>query len=195
MILYGIKNYLRSLKKYIYAVVFIFILFLVCGYFYFQQFPKESEEAIKKIGDSLLPEKDISSFSLFWLILKNNVGILFFSLLFSFIAGLSSLAVVIVNGIIIGVFAGFIAKETSWEYFIAGIFPHGVFELSAFFLTSAIGLKIGKTAVLRLIGKRTGFVKEFTLGMKFFVFVIIPMLIIAAFIETFITPIALSLFA
>lgn len=195
MILNEMKIYFRFLKIYIYIAILIMLLFFYYGYIFFQEFPEESKKLIDSIGDSFLPQKDLSSLELFLFIFENNVRILSLSLFFSFIASLSSLFIAVTNSIILGIFAGYVSEEISWKYFIAGTFPHGILELSAFVLTVAVGLKIGRTAILSLIGKSAGFIKEFSLGIMFFTIVIVPMLFVAALIETFITPIVLSFFA
>jgi stage II sporulation protein M len=54
-------------------------------------------------------------------------------------------------------------------------------------ISGAIGLRLGKIAVFRIFSKKESFKSEFYKGIKLYVFVLVPLLFIAAFIEAFIT--------
>lgn len=73
---------------------------------------------------------------------------------------------------------------------VFGLLPHGIFELPAFFLSMAMGIYLCKTLTLKIFG---GAKEEKILPMlngiaKGFVMVVIPLLIVAALLECFLTP-------
>jgi uncharacterized membrane protein SpoIIM required for sporulation len=74
--------------------------------------------------------------------------------------------------------------------FAVGILPHGIFELSAIILTTAAVLHMGVTLVTpdpnRTIGQV--FIETFADWLKILIGLAIPLLVIAALIETYITP-------
>jgi stage II sporulation protein M len=69
------------------------------------------------------------------------------------------------------------------------IVPHGIFELPAIFLGTSIGLKLGLHPFRRLAGKAdTTLLSELSYGLRLFFRLILPLLLLAAAIEVFVTP-------
>jgi len=187
-------KYLYGLRYYI---LFSFLLFFASsagGYYLAQNFPREIEEYIREMESFLAPAREMSSFELFIFIFNNNVTKLFYALIFSFIGGFSSLLTIVVNGLILGIFAEIVIKKVSLTYFVAGILPHGILELSVFFVLTAIGFRIGKTATWKLFGKGGNLTLELAQGIRFYILVLAPPLFVAALMEAFITPLILSFF-
>ncbi len=101
------------------------------------------------------------------------------------------------NGIVIGAAPGII--EMSWAHYFAAILPHGILELPALVLASAVGMRFGVSVLKACIGYvfpplglsgRDMFLREIRPGwqsLKLFA-VVIPMLVVAAVIEAFVTP-------
>jgi uncharacterized membrane protein SpoIIM required for sporulation/ABC-type transport system involved in multi-copper enzyme maturation permease subunit len=80
-----------------------------------------------------------------------------------------------------------------WPLFIAGVLPHGVFEIPALMLGSAAVLYIGVALVTPQTGKSLGEVVIELLAdwTKVFVGIVVPLLAVAAVIEAYITPLIL----
>jgi stage II sporulation protein M len=74
--------------------------------------------------------------------------------------------------------------------FIAGVLPHGIFELPALLIGSAVVLYIGAALVTPQTGKSMGEVIIDLMAdwAKIFVGLVVPFLAIAALIESYITP-------
>ena len=74
--------------------------------------------------------------------------------------------------------------------FLAGILPHGIFELPALMLGSAVVLYIGAVFVTPQTGKSMGevIVEMLADWAKIFAGVVVPLLAIAALIEAYVTP-------
>ncbi|HNO95060.1 MAG TPA: stage II sporulation protein M, partial [Anaerolineales bacterium] len=74
--------------------------------------------------------------------------------------------------------------------FLAGILPHGIFELPALLIGSAVVLYIGAALVTPQNGKSMGEVMIDLMAdwAKIYVGVVVPLLAIAALIEAYITP-------
>ncbi len=79
------------------------------------------------------------------MIFINNLISMAQMLLLGFLAGLSPLFTLFVNGALMGAIAGTLAQEGQplLLYLLFGVLPHGIFELSAFFICGALGLKFG----------------------------------------------------
>ena len=77
-----------------------------------------------------------------------------------------------------------------WLVFVTGILPHGIFELSAFFLATAAVLKVGAQLVTPQPDKSLGEILLLSLAdwCRVFVGIVLPLLAIAALIEIYVTP-------
>lgn len=70
----------------------------------------------------------------------------------------------------------------------ASLIPHGIFELTAFFLTAALGIKIGLSIISPHGKPRLKSAAESTKkALKTYITIVIPLLIIAALMETYIS--------
>jgi uncharacterized membrane protein SpoIIM required for sporulation len=78
--------------------------------------------------------------------------------------------------------------------FSAGILPHGMFELPALLLSGAAVLRMAVALVTPQTGKSMGeiFISQIADWAKVFIGIIIPLLLMAALVETYVTPIILK---
>jgi stage II sporulation protein M len=74
--------------------------------------------------------------------------------------------------------------------FAAGLLPHGIFEIPALMLASAIVLRMGAILVTPQIGKSMGqvIIEMLADWLKVFIGVVVPLLVVAALIEAYVTP-------
>ena len=70
---------------------------------------------------------------------------------------------------------------------LAALLPHGIIEIPAMTLSSAIGLYLGYCVLLSLFGRRMDVAREILDSARMFVVWILPMLLVAAFIESYVT--------
>ena len=95
----------------------------------------------------------------------------------------------------------YIIAETSVSTLIIGILPHGIFEIPAMFFSVILGAIISKEITLLLLSlvtrkkfdnsesvlHRHGFKETVVFAAESFVFAILPLVFVGAFVETFIT--------
>lgn len=114
-----------------------------------------------------------------------------------FLAGLVSFSVLgillyMVNiGLVGGLYALFeLLGLQPMTLFLAGVLPHGIFELPALMIGSAVVLYIGAALVTPQTGKSMGEVVIELLAdwAKIFIGIVVPLLAIAALIESYVTP-------
>ncbi|MDF1498319.1 MAG: stage II sporulation protein M [Patescibacteria group bacterium] len=187
MTLFQIKKYLYGLKIYILFSLYFFAISTLIGYIFAQNNPVEVREVIKNISEALLLDEEMTSLQLFFFIFQNNVSKLFIILPLGIFAGIIPFLSIFTNGLILGIFAQIAIQEVSWLFLIFGIMPHGIIEIPVLIVSSAIGMRIGKVAIWKLFGSKESLIKELTKALRFFIFVLFPLLFIAAFIETYIT--------
>lgn len=96
-----------------------------------------------------------------------------------------------VNGASLGLFAGYYVHNniSLWKYLV-GVLPHGIFEIPALVLSAALGLYLCRTVTAALREKKKGAVSTaVTRCGQILVYWILPLLILAAVIETYVTPV------
>jgi uncharacterized membrane protein SpoIIM required for sporulation/ABC-type transport system involved in multi-copper enzyme maturation permease subunit len=78
--------------------------------------------------------------------------------------------------------------------FAAGLLPHGIFEIPALMLATAVVLRMGAVLVTPQIGKSMGqiVIEQLADWLKVFLGLVVPLLALAAIIEAYITPSVLS---
>ena len=150
-------------------------------------------QRIMNIKDIVTDEGGIDLAALF----GNNVRAAAVSVLYGFIPFLYLTALALgMNAIILGIFAAyFVNTGTSLLVYFAGILPHGVFELSALLIAFALGLLLCRR-VTQYVRKNTkGMMKPLLCNIaRSFVMHVLPLLVMAAAVETYITPAVLALF-
>jgi len=135
-----------------------------------------------------------------WQIFTQNlraIGLASLMGIFSF--GVLGIIVLILPFSIIGYFAA-VAGQTGlepWKFLAGFVIPHGIVEIPAIILTGALIIRLGLTLVSpnkeHSIGE--AWVRSLAEWTRMVLFVIIPLLLVAAFLEVFITPVvALKIF-
>jgi uncharacterized membrane protein SpoIIM required for sporulation len=119
-----------------------------------------------------------------------SVGVLSFAV--GILAGIPTLILVFYNGLTLGAFAWIFSRDSMWPMFWAWILPHAIPELLAITLCSTAGLLIGKAVVAP--GRQSVPAALRAAGRPAMELVIaaMPLLVIAAFIESFIRQSTLS---
>jgi stage II sporulation protein M len=108
--------------------------------------------------------------------------------------GLAPIIFLVVNGAILGaVIPAAVESKGLWAALMT-IVPHGIFELPAIFVGTSIGMALGVHPLRRLVGKAdTTLLSALGHGLRVFVRVILPLLLLAAAIEVFVTPLIAGL--
>jgi stage II sporulation protein M len=119
-----------------------------------------------------------SMFEVITMIFLNNAKAALLSILLGVFFGIFPVAVLIVNGYLVG-FTGRIASEEFGLSIMLRLIPHGIFELPAILISVGLGLKMGMV----LLKERKEFKKEFKKAIKFYLLVILPLLLIASIVE------------
>ena len=179
----SLREYLYSLRFYCLFVSIIFIGSIVIGYAGFLsdvfsaplEWIEELSEGIKDFTD-IYPAWLI--FMVFFVVIfLNNAFTCFLDIILGPLLGIFPLFSVILNGGLIGWFA----QEEGLIVFLA-IVPHGMFEIPAFLLSAAIGLKLGREVLKR---KEERHLKdELRKGLRTYLILVLLLLLIAALIES-----------
>jgi uncharacterized membrane protein SpoIIM required for sporulation/ABC-type transport system involved in multi-copper enzyme maturation permease subunit len=157
---------------------------------------KATPERLQKIETSISNLPDLTnlqgSLNAPFLFMNNTraVAVIFFAGLFSF--GVLGILIYMLNiGVIGGLYALFeLLGMQPLPMFLAGVVPHGIFELPALMIGSAVALYMGAALVTPQTGKSMGEIILELLAdwVKIFFGVVIPLLAVAALIEAYVTP-------
>ncbi len=186
-------KYLLSVRPYIVFAALFFAVAFLWGYSSAKYAPQEAEKVLENLAEIFSPLIKLGPFSQFLAIFFNNALTAAMTLIFGFIFGIFPLLVILSNGIILGILAFSTQDTSSWGTFIMGILPHGIIELPLIILTAGLGIKIGSLVIKKVFKKQGCIKEEIFMIFTFFVKVIIPLLLIAAAIEVFITPLFFSI--
>lgn len=188
--------YIKNLKNYLLFSVILFVISFMEGYFLPQNYPREAKEIVANFKDSFGSVVEEGGVQMFIFIFLKNITALFFAAFLGILGGVIPVLSIFSNGFLVGLVGFYAIEKISWTVFILALAPHGIFELPAFFLGASIGMKLGVAALRKtyyFLRKKTvsnikGFREEFSLAARFFVSVLVPLLFIAALMETYVTP-------
>ena len=127
-----------------------------------------------------------------FIFLKNTLALLI-SFALSPIFCLVPILALIINGWMIAFVSTLVIEEESLGFLLAGLLPHGIFELPALILGQAAALSFGTMVILALFKKerRNLLLPSLKQNLRYLV-VALALLLPAAIIETYITPLLLG---
>jgi stage II sporulation protein M len=130
------------------------------------------------------------------LLFLNNLFASLQMMLLGIVLGIPSLLGLFTNGALLGSMITILSREGQpvLPFVVLGILPHGIFELPAFFISAAFGLKLGFHLIFPLPQKKRRESLAFIWKEYWSLFpLILNLLILAAIVEVVITPLLLGL--
>jgi stage II sporulation protein M len=129
-----------------------------------------------------------SILTLLFIFVKNVTALLISFVLSPFFC-IAPLATLLINGWLIGYVATGVVGQESIGYLLAGILPHGIFEIPALLMAQAAALNFGASTMMVLIRRRNRgqILTHLNQNIKYLGMALI-LLVPAAVIETYFTP-------
>jgi stage II sporulation protein M len=172
-------KFLKECKNFIYLIIGIFLFFSLVGFFI--PIPKEiSSQLLEIIKELLNQTENLSSLGLTSFIFFNNLQASFFGMVLGTFLGIFPILGSVFNGYLLGFVASISVREEG-VLILWRLLPHGIFELPAIFISLGLGLKISTFVLEKNKLKSLKFYLKKSLMV--FLFIVIPLLIIAAIIE------------
>lgn len=189
-------EYFKTSTKYFLAAVAVFFGSFIAGILISANYPDAATYVFSQMKDTY---GGIAGLDPFWMmieIFKNNLLISFAALVSGLLFGIIPFAIASFNGVILGILVEFILKKQGIIFVVAAILPHGIIELPMIIISVGIGFRLGHAAYRSLTGMRTihELSNEFIRGMIFYFKIVAPLLLLAALIESNITPYIISNF-
>ncbi len=203
----GLKDfldYVYDLRWYLLIIVTVFTAFAAIGYGVSLMYPNYMDQTISDLKDQVGPLKETSAFGMMFGIFENNVIRCFLAVVLGPAAGIAPMVFTVANGVALGGVIGWTIGRTGPLFILVGLLPHGVIEMPVVFISAATGLKLGYDVLRALgraildvfrgrpdsmpdVGKKIDLWKDIREGLLIFAFWIVPLLLVAAFLETFVT--------
>ena len=108
--------------------------------------------------------------------------------------GILTIFIMSLNGIVIGAIMEVIHKDHSWLFIGAALIPHGIFEIPAFIISGALGILLAQSLISEWYGNGDTAAEARNLA-RIFVLYVLPLVVLAACVEAFITPVIIHLVA
>jgi stage II sporulation protein M len=183
--------YLNSIRVYIGLSVAIFAVTAVMGYYTAEYNPALADEWLKEL-DSLKWILGQPPIIIMIIIFLKNFLASIMSVLLGLGMGIMPLIVDTSNGFMLGLVSYSVLQKEGLPYLLAGILPHGIIELPTVLVSIALGFRLGYVLIMAALGERADLRGEIEVAVHFLIRWVMPLLLLAAAIETFITPIAIS---
>lgn len=173
-----------------------FLVLVVLSYIAGRLFPEIPATVLTYFNEVVADSgivRDDGSFSALALF-GNNLRAMVLSTLYGFIPFLYLPALSMgVNAILLGMVASSVNGQ--WLLLAAGILPHGIFELQALCLSLAAGLCLCQNINRYIRKNEKGIMKPLLLNiLRVTGLVVIPLLVVAAIMESYVTPAVMQLF-
>ena len=181
-------DFLGDLRPYVKASVLLLALgMILCGFSVSQVLNIESglRESFRSLVEMFagLPPP-VLALALF----VNNSLTVFFAMVLGLIGGVVPVWSLLLNGYAIGWVLYLSMQAKGMLPSLLAIAPHGIFEIPAFLLGASIGIFLGVRAIRRAFGNfEISLRNDLGRSLRFFGRVILPLLIVAAVIEAFVT--------
>ena len=171
------------------ALLLIFILSTYIGYQWAESHPEQADIFIKQIFEGLSFVKGLPQPLVFAVIFINNAVKSFVNMILGLLFGIIPILFVAINGFIVGVVTAVVSRNVGLLKVLLMLIPHGILEIPAVLIACSYGLKLGVAVLNRVRGKDVDIKLEIRRSVGVYLRYVVPMLLIAAFVETYVTPI------
>ncbi|MEE8419647.1 MAG: stage II sporulation protein M [Dehalococcoidales bacterium] len=182
-----------SYKIWLYIASFLFGAGLVGGLFLPVDGPGLLTEDLAALEDMAGLIFSLPQIAVFFLILVKNISVVVISLIFSPFFLLVPALSLVVNGGVVGLVSVLVIREYSLMYLLSGLLPHGIFEIPALIMAEAVAFSFGSLVFVALFNRERRQqlipnLRQYSSKLK----IVLLLLVIAAAIETWITPLLLG---
>jgi stage II sporulation protein M len=184
-------RYLRSIRIYVYLAVFLFLFSINLGYNTAENDPDVARAWTDEIKVLHWIVDQPSVIVLIIIFLKNLLACAL-SVFLGLGLGIVPFLVITSNGFLLGIIGYGALLKKGWLFLAAGILPHGLIEIPAVLISVSLGFRLGYLLALSIMRRNEKFGAETKIAFQIFFKRVAPLLLLAASIEAYITPIAIS---
>lgn len=182
------RAYLRRLLPYMSASLTVFALGMILGIVIAYRVPDLADRFADSLAGFVQMFSTMPPWKLAGAIFVNNAVKTLLAILLGTILGFVPGIFLLANGMALGVALSLSIQTRGVWLSILAILPHGIIELPAVFFGTSIGLLLGMQTIKRLQGRsETPAPSELSPAVRFYCTVIVPLLLLAALVEVFVT--------
>ena len=159
-------------------------------------YPVEVNEYFETFLSRLEGVTEMGLGAIFVFIFLNNSFVAFLASIGGIVLSVFPFIILVSNGLMLGVVLHIVLTVESFGFFLVGILPHGVIEIPVVLYATSLGIWLGKSFFDFLVFKKeTKESMQDKLKRSFcsYIFIVVPLLFLAALIEVTVTPILLYL--
>jgi stage II sporulation protein M len=189
------RSYLVELRPYLKISLIFFGIGIAIGLMIVSRYPGLADHFEDSVANFIRTFRGLPRLQLAGAIFLNNASKTLLAITLGTLFGVVPGIFLLTNGVALGVVFTLAAQSKGLWLSLLSILPHGVIELPGVFLGTSIGLLAGSHAV-KTLRRRTdaALIFELKRGIRFFCTVIVPLLLVAAFVEAFVTATLISPF-
>jgi stage II sporulation protein M len=182
------RAYFYKLFPYLKTSLIFFGIGVLIGLMTVSRFPALVEHFEDSVANFIKTFRGMPKIQLAGAIFLNNASKTLLAILLGGFFGVIPGIFLLTNGVALGVVLSLSMQTRGLALSLLSILPHGVLELPAVFLGTSIGLMIGNLATRKFFRKADlNLGAELASGLRFFLSVIVPLLLVAALVEAFVT--------
>lgn len=179
--------YVYRIRAYAGIVAAIWVFSTLIGVTMAVAMPQESQHFVELIGNQMKPLLSDNQFNLMLNIFANNTRACVLEVALGVGLGIFPLLIVFINGLAMGLVIALSLAKAGPIFLIAALLPHGIIEIPVVAISAAIGLRFGHCVLLALLKQDVDLKKELIEGVSVFIVWLIPLLFVAAFVESYVT--------
>lgn len=174
------------------ATVALFVVAMFLGFIPASIYQEEAEAVARDLAQGFGFVNELSLVGIFFFIFLNNAIKALAVIVLGFLFGIFPILFILINGQMIGVIVAVTAQQAGWGVVLAGLLPHGILELPAIIIAASYGIWLG-VCMYRRVRFARPFGNSFRHAIGQYFRWVLPLLLAAALIETFITPAIMQL--
>ena len=182
-----------GLWKHYLLMLIVFFVSAFAGYYTSLNNPSAAVTQVETLSREFAFVKKLSPLLIFLLIFANNSIKALISTVAGTFAGIFPVCFVAINGYIVGVVYCVKGQQIGYTTALLYLIPHGVIEIPAILLACSYGTWLGMRFLKKVRGEKVNFGEDFKMAIKACLKNVVPLLFVAALIETFITPLVVEL--
>jgi stage II sporulation protein M len=183
----------KKIANYVLIITGLFCLSIVFTFVSAGLHRTEAKDEFQQLASESGFIKNFNFLFIFLFIFFNNTLKTLIVLFAGFFFGIAPLIFIIINGQVIGLVIAVSYQKEGWARILLGLGPHGIFEIPALIIASSYGLWLGVQFYKKLRFNQP-FRPALKLAWSKYLRLVLPMLLIAALIETFITTALLQMY-
>jgi len=181
-----LEGFFHPVKRIFFILIVLFLVSALIGYYlYGEQLSSEFMEIFRETYGDI---GEWNPLLIMGYIFLNNAAKSLGALLLGMAIGIPPILFIVLNGFVLGLVAYDVGQTMGLGYVFAALIPHGIIELPAIFLSSAMGIRIGICVIRKLRGGEGNIKAEIRRSLKGYLVRVLPLLFIASIIEIAFTP-------